>query len=385
MLAIRSWLAVLVLLALIVLAPGFAGNSRADEAKGTGSSEPVGIDPLDPSAGDFLDVDLSELSKRATSLYQSGDYKEAAKCYLALLTHNVHDGASVYNLACCYGLLGEDALAAKYLERAVKAGFAGYDQARWDPDFAKVRGTKGAFDATLAKLDALAAEKEKGLGTVAYVSGRAFFKCRVQLPQGFDPKRTYPLVVGLHGFGASPENFSGIWAKFKDPQFIYVCPQAPYPMSGGGEIGYSWGLDGPPGENLGPRGNALAVRYVADVVSDMRARYSVGDVYLMGFSQGCGLTYVAGIKNYRMFKGLICFGGWLDTDALTPDDIAAAKGLRVFIAHGTKDTMVEYKAGEAARDALIKAGYDVTFFSFDGPHRVPPEAVAAAQEWMAKP
>jgi len=104
--AIRSWLVVVALLALIVLAPAFAGNSRAEEAKVTGSSEPVGIDPLNPHAGDFLDVDLTELAKRATSLYQSADYKGAAAAYLALISRDVRNGAR----RACEGGLRRDVL-----------------------------------------------------------------------------------------------------------------------------------------------------------------------------------------------------------------------------------------------------------------------------------
>ena len=114
----------------------------------------------------------------------------------------------------------------------------------------------------------------------------------------------------------------------------------------------------------------------------MKGNYNIGEVYLLGFSQGCGLSYMAGLKHNDLVEGIMAFGGWLDTEWISEDIFDDAIDTRIFIAHGTADTMVEYVSGTDARDYLIDLGYDVTFYSFDGPHTVPEDAVLAAQEWM---
>jgi len=350
------------------------------------SAETKDVDSIniyDPIAGDFLDVNLEELSKSAFDAYNAADYEKAAKYYLALLKYDIGDSASIYNLACCYGLLGDEKLAAKYLERAVKSGFEDIGHIKQDPDFDKVRG-KTEFDNVVNGLESIIAEKEKELGKTVFIDAPALFKCYVHLPENYDPEKKYPLVVGLHGYGSNPERFITLWKRFGNPDFIYATPQAPYPFGTGSELGYSWNTGGPEEEKIGDRSTEMAEEYITRVVMDLHKRYKVSDTYLMGFSQGCGFAYQAGIKHYELFKGLICFGGWLDPEWIGEDVINEAKGLRVFIAHGRNDRMVEFKAGTDARDYLKDHGYDVTFYEFDGAHQVPEDACRAMIEWMKK-
>jgi tetratricopeptide (TPR) repeat protein len=109
-------------------------------------SNPDSIDVLQPDIGDFLDVDLAALEKIATDAYQAGEWEKAAKYYLALLRYDISDSGNIYNLACCYGLMGEAELAAKYLERAYRAGFTDIEHISWDPDFDSVRQSDASWN-----------------------------------------------------------------------------------------------------------------------------------------------------------------------------------------------------------------------------------------------
>jgi phospholipase/carboxylesterase len=342
------------------------------------------IDPYAIGAGDFLDVDLKQLEKQAREAYDAGKFEEAAVLYLKLLRRNVTDGGSIYNLACCYGLLGKAELAAKYLERANKAGFTDVGWMKNDPDFEKVKENE-QFKATIASLEEKAKQKEQGKGEPIYISASAEFRCRVMFPEGYDPKRTYPLLVGLHGYG--PETFTVLWERFDNPQFIYAVPQAPYPYLRGNEQGYSWSAPLPDEDPASEQSKLQSEEYVANLVKHLKKEYKVGDTYLLGFSQGCGMAYTTGIKNHELFKGLICFGGWLSEDWLVKKagiDLKKMNDLRIFIGHGSKDTMVKPEEGLKAKEILEKNGYKVTFYGFDGAHTVPKEALLEAQKWMSQ-
>ncbi|MBN2207714.1 MAG: hypothetical protein JW759_00225 [Candidatus Coatesbacteria bacterium] len=344
------------------------------------------IDPYAKCAGDFLDVDLKELEKQAREAYQAEKFEEAAALYLKLLSRNVPDGGSIYNLACCYGRLGRAELAAKHLERAYKAGFTDVGWMKNDPDFETVRENE-QFKATIASLEEKAKEKEQGKGEAIYISASAEFRCRLKFPEGYDAEKTYPLLVGLHGYGSDPESFVGLWERFDNAQFIYAVPQAPYPYLRGNEQGYSWSAPLPDEDPASEQSKLQSEEYVANVVKYLKKQYKVGDTYLLGFSQGCGLAYTTGIKNHELFRGLICFGGWLSEDWLVKRagiDLKKMNDLRIFIAHGSKDTMVKPEEGLKAKDILEKNGYKVAFYGFDGPHTVPKEALLEAQKWMNK-
>ncbi len=377
---LTRFLAVLFLLSLL-LVPAVKGQEAQTAPGGVGGVEVGAIDILDPSVGDFLDIDLTALEKAANDAYQAGDYETAAKYYLASLRYDIADGGSIYNLACCYGLLGNADLAAKYLKRAVKAGFTDIEHINWDPDFDKVRGTD-VLDNAVAEIAAMVEEQQAGLGDLIHTSASGFYQCRLRLPENFDPDKSYTLIVGLHGLGSNPDRFIGLWDRFESPDFIYASPQAPYPFSVGNEIGYSWETSDENDPELLGESVSMTEDYVIGVVESLKSRYRIDKVYLLGFSQGCAFTYLTGITNHELFDGLICFAGWLDTETLTGEMLDRAKGLRVFIAQGTEDRMVEYATGVQARDTLIAHGYDVTFYEFVGGHAVPAEALQAAEKWM---
>jgi predicted esterase len=339
------------------------------------------VDPMQASAGDFLDADLTALETAARNAYDAKEYKKAAQYYLVLLRQDIHNANALYNLSCCYGLMGDAALAVKYLERAEKAGFD-YTQARWDPDFESVRNSK-EFLELMAKLDTVNQLKAQAAGKLELVLGSFYGKCYVHLPDDYDPAKKYTLLLGVHGFGDNAEHFAGLWERFLKHDFIYASLEAPYPFAEGTEIGYSWqtGLPNePPTKDI----TLATADYIAAATAQMKGEYNVDETYLLGFSQGCMMTYVTGILKHDLYDGIICFGGWLDTDILTPDDIAAAKALRVFIAHGDVDTMVEFASAEKARDTLTAAGYTVSFNKFAGVHRVPAEQLQAAEHWMKR-
>ena len=341
------------------------------------------IDIYDTAAGDFLDVNIEELDKMAWEAYQEGDYERAAEYYLTYLRHDITDGGNIYNLACCYGLLGEAELAAQYLERSVHAGFDDIDHIMGDPDFDNVRGTD-VFDSTVEGITSMVEEKEAELGEIIYAMSPAFFECRVQLPENYNPEESYTLVLGLHGLGSNPERFITLRERFAEHDFIFASPRGPYPFSVGNEVGYSWNTSHPEKEELLGLSTEATEEYIARLAVGLKEKYNIDKVYLLGFSQGCAMTYMAGIHHHELFEGIICFGGWLDTEWISDEEIAAANELRVFIAHGTMDRVVEPEAGIEARDILVEHGYDVTFYEFEGEHRVPEEALQVAEAWMKR-
>jgi phospholipase/carboxylesterase len=126
----------------------------------------------------------------------------------------------------------------------------------------------------------------------------------------------------------------------------------------------------------------VAEEYVLGVVEDLRSRYEVSGVWLMGHSQGAGFTFQIGLRNPDVFSGLIPNAGWLDREWLPDSVLAAASGLPVFVIHGRDDGIVEYQAALDAVETLEGFGCDVELFDFEGGHRVPEEGLQAAREWM---
>ena len=232
-----------------------------------------------------------------------------------------------------------------------------------------------------------------------YIESLALFGCLLSLPEKRVLERSCPLVVGLHGGGNNPEQLITLWDAFPDRSFIYAVPQASYPVLDDGEFGFDWAMWPSGDEARIGKATELSERYIVNVVQNLTDRHEIDQVYLLGFSQGAVFSYLVGIKQHSLFRGLICFSGpgllaplvnpfagSFSPAWLTEEYIQAAQELRVFIVHGRDDRGAKSELGIRSREILVKHGYDVTFRDFEGGHILPPENILEqVMNWIKIP
>ncbi|MFC2173779.1 hypothetical protein ACFLU6_14300, partial [Acidobacteriota bacterium] len=63
-------------------------------------------------------------------------------------------------------------------------------------------------------------------------------------------------------------------------------------------------------------GREMSEDYVIKTIGNLKQRYHIDHVFLMGFSQGASFTYATGIKYHKQFSGILPFAGYLDTEWL---------------------------------------------------------------------
>jgi len=332
---------------------------------------------LDSASGAFLDETArpEALFQGADSAYAAGDFPTAALLYLEALRNGPRDAGAVYNLACCYGLMGEPELAAVTLRRAWSAGFEDVDHMQWDPDFDPVR-EEPVFASLLDSLTAVAGVRELALGRDLVFTAEGPFHCRVRTPEGWDGVTPLPLVIGIHGLGDSPDAFIGLWEVVGQYDCIFAVPQAPTAIYLGDRIGYDW-FDGDWDDGSWLRSAALSRGCLFSILDVLEAEYPVTEVYLFGFSQGGAMTYMAGLHAPERFAALAPFSGWLERAIVTDEELAAAASIPVRIVHGDEDTMVGPQEAYTADSLLTSLGYDVSLTMFSGGHRFPREALTA--------
>lgn len=341
-----------------------------------------GIDPLDPGVLNSLKSDARSLELSASKFYQEQQYLQAAKVYLELLKINPANSGALYNLACCYGLMGEASLASQALGMAYKAGFEDLSHIDGDPDFDPVRAS-AEYLAIRDSLDVWAARKAEREGQLDYYQVSSFLPYRVYLPPQYDPAKTYRLLIALHGFGDNAVNFGYIYDSIKDNDLIMVVPEAPYLLPNKDFQGFSWSpLVGPDNPIWEPAFTSLEDA-IMELGWSLKEKYKPQSTWLMGFSQGSAYTLILGLRRPQCYDGLIAFGGWLETDVLDEATLTSAKQVPVFLAHGTQDRIIGYDQGAKAFETLKEIGYDVTLRSFEGGHLVDRESLKAGLEWLS--
>lgn len=339
-------------------------------------SSPESIDPFDENTGNFLDDDLRDYMIRADQAYWSKNYKLAAQNYLYLLRHNVYDIISTYNLACTYALLEKPDLSAKFLFRAIDLGFVDFNYIQKDSDFDKIRDNpvfKTAIDSI--------GQMIKNLGEEVVVESKSLMKCRVVKPLAFYPDQQYTMVIGLHGHSSNHNQMVKIWRYFDIPEFIFVVPQAPYSVPIGQANEFRWNID-EVSSGVTVKSEKMSTKYVLEIIKDMKSRYNVKDLYLLGMHQGSSVAFDVALNNPEMVKGVIIFGTDFDISTIPDKIISQAKGLKFFMVNSPKDIYVDQERYKKIKDTLESKGFEVEYIEIDNEYSISRDALKASEKWF---
>ncbi|MEK7468546.1 MAG: alpha/beta hydrolase-fold protein [Planctomycetota bacterium] len=318
-------------------------------------------------------------SARGDALYQEKKYDEAAEAYLEHVTKRPDDGGAWYNLACCLSLLErkDDAIAA--LAQAVKGGFRDANHMKSDPDLEPIRKKK-AYKAIVKELDGATGTKPKK----DWIAGDALLPCYVRKPKGYDSKKTYGLLLLLHGRGDTAEHFLENVEDWRGEDFLVASLETPYILAlPGGRNGHCWAPWESGKENTA-EAYKLSAATVERALKFLKEKYPVnpGKVYLLGFSEGAFMAAHCGLRYADQIAGTIVISGGHDPSLVVEEDFVKAKGIRILVAHGTSDSVVPYGTGKKLVEALEKHGVKHDFFPFEGGHSLPQVVKDGVHGWL---
>ncbi|MDZ7857708.1 carboxylesterase [Sphaerotilus sp.] len=200
-------------------------------------------------------------------------------------------------------------------------------------------------------------------------------------------------LLVLHGLGADGNDFVPI-ARELDLSAVgpvrFVFPHAPIrpvTLNGGMKMRAWYDLYTP---ELVRREDEAGLRAsIADVQAllDREAARGIPPerTVLMGFSQGCAMALLAGLRAPQRLAGIAGLSGYLPLAATTAAERSAAnRDVPVFLAHGRHDPVVVPARGEASRDALLALGYDVAWHDYPMDHSVCMEEIEDLNVWLLK-
>jgi phospholipase/carboxylesterase len=108
-------------------------------------------------------------------------------------------------------------------------------------------------------------------------------------------------------------------------------------------------------------------------------------IVLMGFSQGCAMTLLTGLRHGQRLAGLVGLSGYLPLAEQTSAERSAANaGVPIFMAHGRADPMIPIERALASRDALRALGYAVDWHEYPMQHAVCAQEIADLNDWLSR-
>lgn len=200
-------------------------------------------------------------------------------------------------------------------------------------------------------------------------------------------------VIVLHGLGADGSDFVPV-AEALDLSAVgavrFVFPHAPVrPVTiNGGYRMRAWydilGTDLQRREDeAGLRESAQAIAALID--RERERGIAAHRIVLAGFSQGCAMTLLTGLRYPERLAGLAGMSGYLPlADSTAAERSEANRAVPIFLAHGSEDEIVAPARGRASRDALAALGHAVEWHEYPMEHSVCPEEIGALNQWLLR-
>jgi phospholipase/carboxylesterase len=198
----------------------------------------------------------------------------------------------------------------------------------------------------------------------------------IEAQSGPDPTAT---ILILHGLGAGGNDFVPLMQELEldalgPVRFVFPhAPVMPVTINGGYRM-RAWydvlGFDeDAPQDEEGLRRSQQQVQ--ALIAREQERGIDPGRIVLAGFSQGCAVSLLTGLRQREPLAGIVGMSGYLPlADRTAAERSEASLRTPIFLAHGTQDEVVALDRGEASRDALQSLGYDIEWHEYPMGHSV---------------
>ncbi|HWV45124.1 MAG TPA: hypothetical protein VN039_03710 [Nitrospira sp.] len=159
------------------------------------------------------------------------------------------------------------------------------------------------------------------------------------IPPTYQTSRAYALVVCLHGFGFTGEEYLERWRPRLGEDYLLACPSYP----------------------SGAWFTRRAEELVLETIRQVAHRYHIDPdrVFLTGMSNGGIGTWLIGMHHAPLFAGLAPMASGLD-DVLMPF-LANLRSTPIYIIHGAKDQVMPVDLSRSIVRELDKLGYPYVY------------------------
>jgi phospholipase/carboxylesterase len=198
-------------------------------------------------------------------------------------------------------------------------------------------------------------------------------------------------IIILHGLGADGSDFASFVQELKlssvgPVRFLFPnAPQIPVTINGGHVMPAWYDIRH---ADLQNREDEAGLRQsqvqIAALIDAERARGIAPErIVLGGFSQGCAMALMTGLRYPYRLGGIVALSGYLPLAPTTQAERHPAnQAARIFMAHGLQDNIVPMARALASRDLLLAQGDAVQWRDYPMAHSVCGPEVLALNAWL---
>ena len=186
------------------------------------------------------------------------------------------------------------------------------------------------------------------------------------IPSTYQPSQSYSLVVCLHGFGFTGEEYLERWQGRLSEDYLLACPTYP----------------------SGAWFTRRAEELVLATIRELRTRYHIDPnrIFLTGMSNGGIGTWLIGMHHAPVFAGIAPMASGLD-NVLMPF-LANLRQTPIYMIHGMKDQVMPVDLSRSIARELDGLGYAYVYREHErehpvaGGHYFPKEELPDLVDWF---
>ena len=191
-----------------------------------------------------------------------------------------------------------------------------------------------------------------------------------------------PLLILLHGYGSNEQDLFS-FAEELPEDFLIISARAPYEMGYGGYAWFSINFDENNNKFYDLEEAQESVNKISSFIDEIQAKYKTNPnkTFLLGFSQGCILSYSLSLTIPNKVQYVIGLSGFINEE-LTNQEISKDITTEYYISHGTVDQVIPVEWARKAPEFLTKNNLKNLYSEYPVGHGVAPQNFYSFKQWI---
>ena len=194
------------------------------------------------------------------------------------------------------------------------------------------------------------------------------------------------VIIMFHGYGSNKDDLFS-FAKFMNPNFLIISVQAPIQMDYNSYCWWSLNYNNDMQLQINTKEAENSLNELNRFISeDLCNKYNFGlnQVYLLGFSQGCMISYALSINFPENYKKAVGLSGKIPYEIINYDEKFDYSNHNFFCSHGVNDQVIPIEVGRESNRWFSEKNINHKYLEFESAHGINSENFEQMNLWLLK-
>ena len=194
------------------------------------------------------------------------------------------------------------------------------------------------------------------------------------------------VIIMFHGYGSNKDDLFS-FAKFMNPNFLIISVQAPIQMDYNSYCWWSLNYNNDMQLQMDVKEAENSLNELNRFISeDLSTKYNFGlnQVYLLGFSQGCMISYALSINFPENYKKTVGLSGKIPYEIINFDEKFDYSNHNFFCSHGVNDQVIPIEVGRESNRWFSEKNINHKYLEFESAHGINSENFEQMNLWLLK-